>query len=84
MSVLLGNSERTLRHLLDLEADEQRQIALEVEEGHLHDDRLVDVVSGDAPDGRHAAAVDAFFQHEAVDHHAGRELSLGHPVSFPW
>ncbi len=87
--VAVGEPPRHMRrlefghdHLLDLKADEQRQLALEVEKRHLHDDRNVDTGAADAPDRCHSAAVNPLIEMESVDRHAGAELSLRHAISF--
>src|SRR4029453_10938312 len=64
-------------HLLDLEADQQRNVAFEVEQGHLHDYGKIDVVPAHTPDIRHAAAMKALLQMEAINRLADRQLALG-------
>ena len=61
-------------HLLDLKADQQRDVAFEVEQGHLHDYGKIDVVPAHTPDIRHATAMKALLQMEAVNRHADRQL----------
>ena len=63
-------------HLLDFEADDRCRIVVVAEDGNLHQQRFLRrafrlILAPHAPQRCHAALVEFFLEHIAIDHHAG-------------
>ena len=70
-------------HLLHLEADDGRRILAFGDPRDLHQHGDGDAGMGHRPQRRHAAAMDALADREAIEHRAGLDRKLRHSLTAP-